>query len=118
MDYSKVYCDLIESARNRVLAQRTERHHVIPKSLGGTETSDNIVELTVREHFIAHCLLFKMGLENQIFSVECFLIDNINPKHWRYKKIKPKRWIRQQVSKIRAKNNRAFKQEQARLRGN
>jgi hypothetical protein len=35
-----------------------ESHHIIPKSLGGTNDSDNLVLLTAREHYIAHLLLY------------------------------------------------------------
>lgn len=38
-----------------------ERHHIIPKCLGGTDTSDNLIDLYAHEHFIAHKLL---ALEN------------------------------------------------------
>jgi hypothetical protein len=37
-----------------------ETHHILPKSLGGTEDDENLVRLTAREHFIAHLLLWKM----------------------------------------------------------
>ena len=37
-----------------------ERHHIIPKSEGGTDESDNLVNLTAREHYIAHLLLAKI----------------------------------------------------------
>lgn len=37
----------------------TEKHHVIPKSMGGNNDSDNLVTLTAREHYIAHLLLTK-----------------------------------------------------------
>jgi len=37
-----------------------EAHHIIPKSLGGTNTKENIALLTYREHFIAHALLTSM----------------------------------------------------------
>lgn len=37
-----------------------ERHHIIPKSLGGLNTDDNIVYLTGRQHFVAHQLLVRM----------------------------------------------------------
>lgn len=37
-----------------------EKHHIIPKSLGGNDDTDNVVLLTAREHFIAHILLPKM----------------------------------------------------------
>lgn len=36
-----------------------EKHHILPKSLGGSNERSNIVCLTYREHFIAHWLLTK-----------------------------------------------------------
>lgn len=38
----------------------TEKHHIIPKSLGGSNRSENIVRLTPREHFVAHKILAKI----------------------------------------------------------
>ena len=38
----------------------TEGHHVIPKSMGGSDENDNIVYLTAKEHYIAHFLLWKI----------------------------------------------------------
>lgn len=38
-----------------------ERHHILPKSLGGSNRKENIVSLTPREHFIAHLLLFRFS---------------------------------------------------------
>jgi 5-methylcytosine-specific restriction endonuclease McrA len=35
-----------------------ERHHIVPKSLGGNNDKDNLVLLTAREHYIAHLLLY------------------------------------------------------------
>ena len=37
-----------------------EKHHILPKCLGGTNDKTNITLITAREHFIAHMLLFKM----------------------------------------------------------
>lgn len=37
-----------------------EAHHIIPKSLGGSNDKDNIAFLSPREHFISHALLTKM----------------------------------------------------------
>ena len=36
-----------------------EYHHILPKSFGGGDSSENIVTLTHREHFISHVLLTK-----------------------------------------------------------
>lgn len=38
----------------------TEIHHIIPRSLGGTDESTNLVKLSLRKHFICHLLLTKM----------------------------------------------------------
>ena len=37
-----------------------EKHHILPKSLGGSNDETNLVKLTAREHFICHWLLVKM----------------------------------------------------------
>lgn len=37
-----------------------ELHHIIPKSLGGSNLINNLVLLTAREHFICHWLLVKI----------------------------------------------------------
>lgn len=34
-----------------------ERHHIIPRCLGGTNDENNLIDLFAREHFIAHKLL-------------------------------------------------------------
>lgn len=34
-----------------------ERHHIVPKCQGGTNSSRNLIDLTVQEHFTAHLLL-------------------------------------------------------------
>lgn len=62
MNYKRIYDDLIESRKNRILLENVyyEKHHIIPKCMGGSNTKDNIVILTLREHFIAHKLLFKI----------------------------------------------------------
>jgi hypothetical protein len=38
----------------------TENHHIVPKSLGGDNSSVNLVKLTAREHYLCHLLLTKM----------------------------------------------------------
>lgn len=42
-----------------------ESHHIIPKSLGGSNDKNNISFLSPREHFIAHALLTKMVIEKK-----------------------------------------------------
>ena len=58
--YTTWYMAITDRARTRKLEGYTERHHVIPKSLNGTDDKTNLVDLTAREHFICHWLLTKM----------------------------------------------------------
>jgi hypothetical protein len=61
MDYKRQYDELIERAVNRpVPTGYTENHHIIPKCMGGSDSPDNLVALTAREHFLAHRLLARM----------------------------------------------------------
>lgn len=60
MNYETVYQNLITKAQNRTITGYTERHHIIPKSIGGSNKKDNLVKLTAREHYVAHRLLVKM----------------------------------------------------------
>lgn len=61
MDYKFVYNCIISKAKNRTeLSEYYEKHHILPKSLGGSNDETNLVKLTAREHFICHWLLVKM----------------------------------------------------------
>ena len=57
MEYLKIYNKIIERAKFRNLSGYTEKHHIIPKCLGGSNKRDNIVSLTPKEHYICHKLL-------------------------------------------------------------
>jgi hypothetical protein len=58
--YTRWYNNITENAKSRIIDGYTERHHIHPRSLGGTNNKDNLVNLTAREHFICHWLLTKM----------------------------------------------------------
>lgn len=45
-----------------------EMHHIVPKCIGGTNSPDNLIPLTPREHFICHWLLCKIHPENEKLS--------------------------------------------------
>lgn len=57
MNYEQIYKQLIDRAQTRVLTGYKERHHIIPRCVGGSDDASNLVDLTAREHFIAHKLL-------------------------------------------------------------
>lgn len=58
--YTSVYYKIVENSKNRKISGYTETHHIIPKSLGGTNKPSNLVKLTAREHYICHVLLTRM----------------------------------------------------------
>jgi hypothetical protein len=58
--YFKYYYSIIRRAKSRDISGYKERHHIIPKSLGGSNDKENLVDLTAREHFICHLLLTKI----------------------------------------------------------
>ena len=60
MNYTKHYELLVSRARGRILEGYSERHHIIPKCMGGTNDPSNLVSLTAEEHFLAHQLLMKI----------------------------------------------------------
>jgi len=63
MDYKNIYDRLIETAKRENIDDKSkyfEKHHIIPKSLGGTDEESNLVNLTFRQHYVAHELLIKI----------------------------------------------------------
>ena len=55
--YTKLYYQIIAPTLTRELNTYKELHHIIPRSLGGTDDKDNLTYLTAREHFIVHKML-------------------------------------------------------------
>jgi hypothetical protein len=77
MDYHRIYKQLINKAAERTISGYKERHHIIPKCMGGNNDKDNIVDLTAREHFVAHMLLCKIYPDNKslVYALWAFV-------HW------------------------------------
>ena len=79
MNYNRIYKELISVAKNRVQADGVyyEKHHILPKSMGGSNKKINIVKLTGREHLIAHMLLWKI-YKNASMQAAIWLMSNAN----------------------------------------
>lgn len=59
--YYRWYYNIIHRAKSRKETNGYfEKHHILPKSLGGDNSKDNLILLTAREHFICHILLIKI----------------------------------------------------------
>lgn len=103
MDYKKHYNLLIERARNRILNGYTEKHHIIPRCVGGDDSLRNLVQLTAEEHYIAHQLLVKIysGHPGIAYAAICM---SMNPSNTQRTNNKIYGWLRRAYSES-LKNN-------------
>jgi len=59
--YTKCYYSIINRRQiHKLNITNSENHHIIPKSIGGSNDKTNLVRLSPREHYICHLLLTKM----------------------------------------------------------
>jgi hypothetical protein len=78
MNYQKVYNQLVERAKTRTKPDcYTEIHHIIPRCLGGSDDSGNLVTLTAREHFICHWLLSRIYPEHRGLAYAFNMMCNV-----------------------------------------
>jgi len=60
VNYQKIYDSLINRVKSRSFGGYREKHHIVPRCLGGSDDEQNLVELTPEEHYLAHQLLLKI----------------------------------------------------------
>jgi hypothetical protein len=70
MNYFKIYgliiCKAFNEDRKKIKGSTYyEKHHILPKCMGGSNKKDNLILLTAREHFICHKLLVEMYPNDQ-----------------------------------------------------
>lgn len=59
MNYKRIYYSIIEKYKDQ--PGITEKHHIIPKSIGGSDDPKNLVRVSPRVHYILHLLLYKFS---------------------------------------------------------
>ncbi len=64
MNYQKIYTNLIDRAISRISEGYVEKHHIVPRCLGGSNSKNNIVALYPEEHYLAHLLLCRLNKGN------------------------------------------------------
>ena len=78
------YLRLIEYAKANPAQGRVERHHIVPRSMGGSNHKDNLIALSLRMHFIAHWLLWKAyrnaKMANAFWTMACCNGNKLNSK--------------------------------------
>lgn len=80
--YTRWYNSIIQRAQSRVLPADVyiEKHHIVPKSIGGSDIHANMVSLTAKEHFVCHLLLVKMttGLHRRSMAYAAWKMTQID----------------------------------------
>ena len=71
MDYQRIYSEFIADRKAKPKPEGyTERHHILPRSLGGGDVAANLIDLTAEDHFFAHLLLAKIHGGGMWFAVQ------------------------------------------------
>lgn len=76
------YNEFIDKCKARYIDENTytEKHHIIPKCMGGTNDESNLITLTAQEHYIAHKLLAQENPDNNKIQF-AFLMMSSNNKN-------------------------------------
>lgn len=112
--YTTIYYKIIE---NPDRSGYTEKHHIIPKSCGCSNTTANIITLSARQHYICHLLLTKMfpmhSVERQYMIAASKMMSCTSTNQNRYMNGKYYQYIRNefasiQSNKMKGSGNPAF----------
>lgn len=122
MNYEKLYFDYINYIKslNRKHYKKYdkryvyyEKHHIIPKSLGGTDDLNNLVLLTAREHYLAHYMLTKIYPCYSMIAAFLLICNTTKYKKDRIKTSKQyenvrKKWSKEltELNEVRYKNGK------------
>jgi hypothetical protein len=79
MDYQRIYDNIIRRGQERKLEGYSEKHHIIPRCLGGSDEIANLVSLTPEEHYLCHLLLVKIYPNNiRLVKAAMFMVSSNN----------------------------------------
>ena len=67
--YYKLYTQIIKNRQIFEYQGYTEKHHIIPRSCGGTNLKSNLVSVSAREHYLLHRLLVKCTKGQQHYKM-------------------------------------------------
>jgi len=95
MNYARIYYNIIQKRLQEQYDGYTEKHHIVPVSLGGSNNKENLVNLSAREHFICHYLLVKMYKGNtnsyykmlKAFNMMCNAKNSKHERHFNCSRI-------------------------------
>jgi hypothetical protein len=110
--YRTWYAQLMKKAIDRNWSKKSagcyvENHHIMPKSLGGSNSKHNLVYLTAREHYVAHLLLWKIYKKRMALAF--FFMNNSGRYTDKFKKIGSASYkILREDASLKGKDNPKF----------
>ena len=117
MNYKRIHDEIITNRKNSPLKKvrgKTEKHHIIPKSLGGSNSKENLIELLSREHFLVHCCLWKMypkGSVERKKMVKAFTMMKASPTKEGNRYLNSRLYASAQVEKSKAMSEAQSKEK-------
>lgn len=85
MNYGRIYKEFIADRKGKPKPEGyTERHHILPRALGGGDEPENLIDLTAEDHFFAHLLLARIH-GGSMWSPVALMIGGVR-KGWRARK--------------------------------
>lgn len=102
MNYQKHYDLLMSRARARTCPEGyVEKHHVVPKCLGGSDDPSNLVILTAREHYVAHQLLVKLNPSDLRISYAALMMTRLGKSNGRVNN-RYYSWLKENYSRLQS----------------
>jgi hypothetical protein len=74
------YVSFIQHYKQNPMEGFCEKHHIVPRCMGGNDSVDNLILIPVRVHFILHFLLYKSFPDNKKLA-HAFSMMAVNNKH-------------------------------------
>ena len=84
MNYERIYYNFIEHRKTLIVEGYGENHHILPRSMGGTDDPENIIRLSARDHYFAHRLLAKFAGPSMVYALSMMVFATSETQN-RYK---------------------------------
>lgn len=115
--YRNIYIRLIVRCQNMTeeeLSGYNEKHHIIPRCIGGTNDKANIVLMPVKYHIMAHMILYRMYPDNYKIGYALYCIMTCSHKSLERKESLEKDFSLRTVTKYRELGLKSIRSEESR----
>ena len=99
MNYARIYDEFIANRRGRN-PQPAERHHVLPRCIGGNNAAENVILLSPEDHVFAHLLLARI-FGGKLIACAWLMTSKLRPARGRVAREKYG-WLRRQYVVVNA----------------